>query len=412
MSRGNMTEASAPAQPGSTRQALQNQQGRQSRQGRQSQQVRQVRQPRRPSAPSQETTAQWWRRAADEGRLRPGRGPEYTRRVLPHRLPFLRQAALDSGVVSKHVLAKHYLTVAWGVLFLVLEPDTPRQVTGDSPGPFLVDIITRARAHWLRHRSAVISGWAAAAFHGLLYWSDSAQVVLLVTSTRTGRGRTRRASEKRLVPTFRTWPDCVPRETVTPDPRCPELRCVTAPVAAAQCLKSIFRKMHTWPVPDIPGLNDVQVRAVQFIDAYLQCTTVTVEEIVTACRGLVSLRRLAPVLPLIDYGAQSPRETLLRLVAGPHLPEGMQWSSQFRVDLPGSTWTVLDLACAELRIALYYDGADHRTETRNKQDIDQIQELKDLGWEVIRVDAGLFADRTRLLRLLDNAVARAAAENA
>jgi hypothetical protein len=360
-------------------------------------------------ATPQETPAQWRERARREGRLSSGRGPDYTRRILPHRLPFRRQDALDSGRVSKHALAAHYLTVAWGVLFLALPPDTPRQVRGDDPGAFLVDIITRARAHWLRHPDAVVSGWAAAAFHGLLYWADSAQVVLLVSTTRTGRGRSRTASEKRLVPTFRTWPDCVLRETVTPDPRCPQLRCVTAPVAAAQCLASIFRRTHTWPVPDVPGLTDVEVRAVQFIDAYLQCTDVTVEEIVTACRGLVSRRRLAPVIRHVDYGAESPRETLLRLVTDPCLPDDRHWTSQFTVRLPESTWTVLDLACPELKIALYYDGATHRTETRNKQDIDQIQELKDLGWEVIRVDAELFANRDKLLTLLNNAITRAIA---
>ncbi|AGP29989.1 DUF559 domain-containing protein [Corynebacterium terpenotabidum] len=282
-------------------------------------------------------------------------------------------------------------------------------MTGDRPGLFLVDIITRARAHWMRHRDAVISGWGAAAFHGLIHWADSAQVVLLVEGRRTGRGRSSTAAEKRLVPTFRTWPACLTRETVAPDPRCPELRCVTAPVAAAQCLKTIFKKTHSWSSPEIPGLLNVQVRAIQFIDAYLQCTTVTVEEIVQACRGLVAKAKLDGILHLVDYGAQSPRESLLRLVVRDQLPEGFHWSSQVRVDLPASTWTVLDLACPQLKVALYYDGSGHGNVARTKRDIDQIQELKDLGWEVIRVDAELFANRAKLLRLLGNAVNRAAA---
>ena len=110
-----------------------------------------------------ETMAQWWRRAEKEGRLRPGNGPEYTRRILPKRVPFLRKDARESGKITRHRLDRLYIEVARGVLFLAFGEDTPRQVTGDLPGMFLVDIITRARAQWLRHRTLVIGAWAAAA---------------------------------------------------------------------------------------------------------------------------------------------------------------------------------------------------------------------------------------------------------
>ncbi|AGP31566.1 DUF559 domain-containing protein [Corynebacterium terpenotabidum] len=295
--------------------------------------------------------------------------------------------------------------------FRPLPDNTPAQVTGGDPGAFLVDIITRARAQHLRYRHAVIAGWAALAFHGLLYWADSAPVVLLQDCHQTRAANSRRAAETPRRPVFRRWPPDVPRETCRPDPRCPDLRCVTAPLAIAQCLHSVFGRSHEWQVPAIDGLTDVQVRAVQLIDAVLQCTTVSLEEITRTCRGIVSARRLAPVLTLVDTGAQSPRETLLRLVVRNALPEGFMWTSQVRVSW-GTGWgksTVLDLACEELKIAVYYDGASHLGEAQTTKDIDQMQELKDLGWEVIRVDATLFRDRRKLHRLLSNAIARSVA---
>ena len=73
--------------------------------------------------------------------------------------------------------------------------------------------------------------------------------------------------------------------------------------------------------------------------------------------------------------------------------------------------TVLDLACKELKIAVYYDGADHHGSERKDRDIDQIQELRDRGWEVLRVDAELFRNRVKLHRLLDNMVVRALARH-
>jgi very-short-patch-repair endonuclease len=352
----------------------------------------------------------WWRRAEREGRLHPGNGPEHTRRVLPRRAPFHRATALAAGQ-TRRALEKTCVAVAWGVLFLPLPDDTPRQVRGDDPGSYPADIVTRARAQHLRHPGLVIGGWAALALHGLLYWADSAPVMLLTDGTGSGRSDHATAADRALKPVYRQWRTGRPRLTCTPDPVFPALRCVTVPVATAQALQSIVRRKHRWDVPDVPGLTDVEVRCVQLIDAVLQCTTVTPAQITDACRGLVSSRLLRRVLTLVDDGAQSPRETLLRLVIRDALPAGHHWSSQVRV-----AWgtgrgksTVLDLACRELKIAVYYDGATHRADAQAVKDIDQIQELKDNGWEVLRVDAELFRNRGKLRRLLGNMVSRAVA---
>lgn len=353
----------------------------------------------------------WWRRAADEGRLAPGNGPEYTRRILPHRRPFLGAAALSAKHLTRHALKRDHRPVARGIYFKPLPENTPHQVRGDDPGAFPADAITRARAQHLRHPDAVIGGWPALAYQGLLHWADSAPVVLLQDRHETRAVNSRQAAKNPLAPVFRRWHPKVPREVCTPDPRFPDLMCVTAPLAVAQCLRSVLRRTHEWPVPEIQGLEDVQVRAIQLIDDVLQCTTVSLDEIRRACRHHVSDRRLAPIIALVDHGAQSPRETLLRLTIRNSLPDGFAWSSQVRVGWgtgKGKS-TVLDLACEELRIAVYYDGVTHHGEEQTTKDIDQIQELKDMGWEVLRVDAGLFRDRAKFRRLLDNMVDRALA---
>ncbi len=350
-----------------------------------------------------------WRRAELERRLPPGNGPEYTRRILPRRVPFLGAGVVEARKLTRHALERDYQQVARGIYFKPLPEDTPRQVRGDDPGGFPADIITRARAQYLRHPDAVIGGWPALGFHGLLHWADSAPVLLLQDRHETRAVNSRRAAKNPLLPVFRRWHPKVPRETCTPDPRFPELRCVTVALAVAQCLRTVFRRSHEWPVPEIPGLEDVQVRGILLIDHVLQCTTVGVDEIARACRHHVSARRLAPVLALVDHGAQSPRETLLRLVVRDSLPEGFRWSSQVRVSWGRGRGksSVLDLACEELKIAVYYDGASHQGAEQTAKDIDQIQELKDLGWEVLRVDSELFRDRAKLHRLLDNMVDRA-----
>lgn len=100
-------------------------------------------------------------------------------------------------------------------------------------------------------------------------------------------------------------------------------------------------------------------------------------------RGIAQLREL---LPLVDGGAASPRESAIRLTLhdnGFPRPE-----TQFPV-LDGSRPVAfLDLAYPEYGVAVEYDGDHHRTNRRTYvKDIARLRMLEQRDWIVIRVIA-------------------------
>lgn len=283
--------------------------------------------------------------------------------------------------------------------------------TSCEPGPYRWDILTRLRCHWLLARDCVGAGWCAAAAHGLPYWADNGPVVLL--SPRLRRNPTTPGG-----PVFRRLRDDLP--TVNVDPRFPGLRVVDAPTAAAQCLATILAGKKTWWAPVVPGLTDVEVRATQFIDAFYQCTLVTADDILAGARFIVDRRRLKKLLALCDDGAQSPMETVMRLIVRDEIPAHCSWTSQVIISLEDGEVldedearhvrgkrTTPDLACQELRVALYYDGRHHTGEEQRETDFRLYQKLKTLGWEAVRINKDLIRDRDELLGHVRHAVATA-----
>jgi len=99
------------------------------------------------------------------------------------------------------------------------------------------------------------------------------------------------------------------------------------------------------------------------------------------------LRRLLELLPLVDGGAESPRESALRLWlldAGFPQPE-----TQIPVIASGTypvAW--LDMGWRDFKVAVEYDGDHHRKYRRQYvKDIARLRMLDALGWIVIRVIA-------------------------
>lgn len=362
------------------------------------------------------------RQAEREGRVPPGAGPLYTRRVLPAVEPVARKDLIAGGR-SRSTVPTLYTPVTRSLMLPRPVAELPEKhgVTGldrvlatgrgDDPGVFRHDIVSRARAHAAENPGAMVGGWAALAIHGLPYWADSAPVLLHSRrSSPWGSGTTAVASSTPARPVLRAWPKDV--EPVFPDTVVPGLAVVPVTVAAAQCLASVLRRRHTWFTAGVDGLSLQEVRAVQLIDALRQCTVLEIGELVEGCARRVDEGVLGRLAALSDPGAQSPQETMLRLVVRDLLPDGYHWTSQVEVAW-GSGWkdrTVLDLACPDLRVGLYYDGGTHAGAAQKTKDFVQIQELKDIGWDAVRADATLLRrERPRFISQTSKAVARAVA---
>ncbi len=119
-------------------------------------------------------------------------------------------------------------------------------------------------------------------------------------------------------------------------------------------------------------------------------------------RGAAALRQ---ALPRVRGGVASRMETWVRLIivdAG--LPEPVTDHDVF--DHLGRFVGCVDLAYPLLRIAIEYEGDQHRTDPRQWQrDIEKHEQLADLGWRVIRVSRDhVFAQPESIVRRVRAAI--------
>lgn len=104
-------------------------------------------------------------------------------------------------------------------------------------------------------------------------------------------------------------------------------------------------------------------------------------------RGVRGLRQLDTVLSRVDPGAQSPKETWLRLllIDGGFPPPRTQIPVR---SADGWTTYYLDMGWEDVKVAVEYDGDQHRTDRRQfAKDVHRLEDLQRLGWWVIRVIA-------------------------
>lgn len=132
--------------------------------------------------------------------------------------------------------------------------------------------------------------------------------------------------------------------------------------------------------------------AVQRLDALMHATNLKASEIRAIAerhRGTRGLARLESTLALVDGGAESPYESLTRLIlvrAGLPKPH----TQIHVVDEYGFTVAYLDMGWPERRVAVEYDGAQHWTDPRQRRrDIERLAALEALGWIIIRVSGDM-----------------------
>ncbi|OMC50258.1 DUF559 domain-containing protein [Mycobacterium sp. IS-1264] len=126
--------------------------------------------------------------------------------------------------------------------------------------------------------------------------------------------------------------------------------------------------------------------AVAHLDALSAATGVTAADVaplIVRHKGARGVRRCQVPLALMDGGAQSPKESWLRMVlidAG--LPQPV---TQIRVT-DGQLVAYLDMGWEGPMVAIEYDGDQHRTDRRQYvKDIRRAEMVSRLGWHVIRV---------------------------
>jgi hypothetical protein len=217
----------------------------------------------------------------------------------------------------------------------------------------------RAKAGWLwTKRQGVVAGVSAAALHGSKWVEDTATVELLHPN-------------RHRLPGLHTYGDRIEDDEVTAINGVP----VTTPARTALDLGCWY--------PTMSGVAaiDSLARATEFKAA-------DVESLAQRYPGRRGITRARLAITLFDAGAQSPKETWLRLIlinAGLPRPQ-----TQIPVcDEFGTTIAYLDMGWEHLLVAVEYDGDQHRSDrTQYGWDIRRLEKLNRLGWIVIRVVAG------------------------
>lgn len=256
--------------------------------------------------------------------------------------PFLGSEALTAGALTPYQLRSRFVAVHKDV-YVPRDTEMSAQM--------------RAKALWLRsRRRGVLAGYSAAALHGAKWISTSVPAAII-------------DSNRRRTPGVCVWADRVEADEIC---FVDGMR-VTTPERTALDLASRYR------------LDP----AVAAVDALMQATNLKVADVdllVERYRGRRGIMAARAALDLIDGGAQSPKETWLRLLlirAGFPRPQTQitlrnEW---------GCVDAVLDMGWEDIKVAAEYDGGQHQTDRyRYANDISRQETVERRhGWINVRV---------------------------
>ncbi|MDV3132999.1 hypothetical protein [Mycobacterium sp. 29Ha] len=221
-----------------------------------------------------------------------------------------------------------------------------------------VTAVIRAKAAWLwSRRKAVIAGQSAAALHGAKWVDRRGPAQLIYDNRRPPRG-------------IRTWADRFDDDEV-------------------QLLNGMMVTTPARTALDIACRYDVE-SAVAKIDALARATKLKVADVellIDRYRGRHGIKNARVALDLVDAGAESPRETWLRLLlirAGFPRPQ-----TQVPVyNEYGVLVAILDLGWEDIRVGADYEGKHHwNSRSQIDHDIRRFEDIGESGWIDIRVTA-------------------------
>jgi hypothetical protein len=254
--------------------------------------------------------------------------------------PFIGSEAVAAGRLSPYALRSR---------FVALHPDVYLPAGAD------VTAIARAQAAWLwTRRQGVVAGQSAAALHGAK-WVDA------------GRPAEVLCQNRRAPRSIHVWSDAFATDEVeliggmrvtTPARTALDLACRYPLGKAVAAIDALARTTHL-------KIADVELLA----DRY---------------KGRRGIRKARAVLDLVDPGAESPRETWLRLLVIRHgFPRPQTQIPVY--DEYGALVAVLDMGWEDIKLALDYEGDHHRNPVRFNKDIRRHDNVMELGWMDIRV---------------------------
>ncbi|MGA8546679.1 MAG: hypothetical protein WB785_15650 [Mycobacterium sp.] len=256
--------------------------------------------------------------------------------------PFRGTEALAAHQLSRYELRSRYIALHQDVYVSRDAQLTP---------------VLRAKACWLRsRRRGVLAGFSAAAMHGAK-WIDPALPATIIDANR------------RPAAGVRVWAERIADDEIGVVDGMP----LTTPARTALDLA------RRYPL----GV------AVAAVDALAQATELKpadVELLVDRYQGRRGIRAARTAVELVDGGAQSPKETWLRLLllrAGfprPHTQIAVrnEW---------GWVEAYLDMGWEDIKVAVEYDGDQHRSSRyQYVKDIRRLEMLDQrYGWLVVRV---------------------------
>lgn len=266
-------------------------------------------------------------------------------------VPFIGSEALAVGRLTRYELRRFHKAVLPDVYLDRRTEPSLRQ---------------RTESAWLwTRREGVIAGLAAAALHGAKWVDGDVPVELIWRNARTP-------------------PGVVTRADTLFDGETEVLDGLPATTAA----RTAFDLGRRGPLTG----------AVARLDTLLRVKDLSVSDIHALAAGhrhTRGLRQLEKALDLADAGAESPKETWLRLLLIRHgFPRPR---TQLPVPAPdGYTTYYLDMGWEDVKVAVEYDGDHHRTtKDRFAYDIRRAEDIAAAGWLVVRVAA-----RTRELDVI------------
>jgi len=257
--------------------------------------------------------------------------------------PFLGSEALAARTLTRYELRSRYVALHQDVYM---------------PKDAALTAVLRAKACWLRsRRRGILAGFSASAMHGAK-WIDPALPAAIIDTNR------------RRAPGAEVWEERIDDDEIGV---IDGIRLTTP----ARTAVDLARRLPL----------DAAVAAVDALAQATELKMADVELLVDRYSGRRGMKVARTALALVDGGAQSPKETWLRLLlirAGFPRPQTQivvrnEW---------GWAEAYLDMGWEDIKVAAEYDGDQHRSSrVQYVRDIRRLEMLERRGWIVIRVIA-------------------------